>query len=177
MELDPITLKTVATALVAIAQVVDRLGPGGLLALALAGPVVLLIAILALSYWHGTKQNRALNAYREDTSAIIEEMRLAAAKDREASAHQLRDLMQDTYARDERRRSEMDAILASYGDAVRIQQGHYNDNVELVRSWDRVAKALQDIVVTNTAAIARLCGLVENNQWCPVAREQSKGKR
>ena len=46
----------------------------------------------------------------------------------------------------------------------------YRDNVELVRSYQKIAEGLQDLIIMNTQTIATLCVKVDENQYCPMVR-------
>jgi hypothetical protein len=53
---------------------------------------------------------------------------------------------------------------------------YYRDNVELVKSYERVADDLSDLVATNVQVLERLVGKIDNNLFCPVARERARGQ-
>ncbi|MFW5490417.1 MAG: hypothetical protein ACNI3A_18670 [Desulfovibrio sp.] len=143
--MDPATLTKITAALTAIAKIVEALGPGGVIALALAGPVVVVVAVLILAHLNNKRMARSFDEYRIDA-------------DRRFEAY----------------RDQTSETLESYGAVQRETAQYYRDNVELVRSVESLARGFQDVVVTNTRTLERLCNDVEHHVFCPVARE-SKG--
>jgi hypothetical protein len=52
----------------------------------------------------------------------------------------------------------------------------YRDNVELVKTTQRLAGDQRDLILNNTRAIEKLSHALEANFYCPAAREAAKGK-
>lgn len=141
--MDPAVIKQVVTALSIIAQLVDALGVGGIVSLALAGPVLIVLAVLVLSHLNNTRVARLMESYRTDADRRFEE-----------------------------HRRQTDMVLERYGEALRETAQYYNDNVELVRSFSKMANGFQDLVVSNTRTLERLCNDVEHHVFCPLARDK-----
>jgi hypothetical protein len=74
-------------------------------------------------------------------------------------------------------RADMNHALKEYGAALGTVSKYYEDNVELVRDFQKIADGFQSVVVLNTQAMQRLVDRVDNNLWCPVLREQIKGQK
>lgn len=53
----------------------------------------------------------------------------------------------------------------------------YKDNVELVKTTQRLALDMRDIIVNNTRAMESLTSAVKSNFFCPVARESATGSK
>lgn len=75
----------------------------------------------------------------------------------------------------ERYRDDMLRSLNEHGEALETMSRYYRDNVDLVRSWERIANGLQDVVLLNTQAMQRMSDRVDNNLWCPVVRDKVRG--
>lgn len=58
-------------------------------------------------------------------------------------------------------REDTKAILECYGKDMSKLSGYYNDNVELVHSWRRIAEGFQQTVVLNTATMQRINDMIE----------------
>lgn len=141
-----------------IAGVLQQLGVPGLVMLLLGGPAAVLIAVLVLNYLSQRKQERVLELYRKDMAKVVAEAQAAAAKQLE------------TY------RADTQAIVRELGENQRQTAQFYRDNVELVKAYERVADDLSDLVSTNVQVLERLAGKIENNMFCPIAREGARGR-
>jgi hypothetical protein len=53
----------------------------------------------------------------------------------------------------------------------------YTDNVTLVKSFESIAKSLQDVVILNTQAMQGVKESVDNNIYCPIMRKDPKIER
>lgn len=145
--MDAATVAAVASGLAAIAKIVQALGPGGIIALVLAWPLLMVLVVTAILVWSNVKLGRLLDAYRTDLGNQFEAFK---AQTREA--------------------------MDSHAEALRRVSNYYDDNVKLVQSWERIADGMQDVVVSNTRAMERLSTLVENNMFCPEARKGAGGR-
>jgi hypothetical protein len=67
----------------------------------------------------------------------------------------------------ERKQSEM---LRIYREDVAKISRFYEDNVILVKSWEKVATGLLDQVILNTQSLQRMNDVCINNMFCPNAR-------
>lgn len=140
-----------------IAGVLQQLGVPGLVMLLLGGPAAVLIAVLVLNFLSQRKQERVLELYRKDMAKVVADAQLAAATQLE------------TY------RADTQAIVRELGENQRQTAQFYRDNVELVKAYERVANDLSDLVSTNVQVLERLAGKIENNMFCPLARQSARG--
>lgn len=53
----------------------------------------------------------------------------------------------------------------------------YEDNVQLVKGYERVAEGLQDILVLSTQTMTQVKSSVDNNLYCPLMRKNPKIER
>ncbi len=127
-----IEVQALISAMETIAQVLGALGVPGLLGLVLAGPVVVLTVVLVLDYMRGKRMEQVQQEYRADTTRLLEVYRC------------------DT-------QTILREIGREHSEAVQF----YSENVELVRDYQRVADALQTLVINNTRAVERLVVLME----------------
>lgn len=119
----------------AFAKIVDGLGIPGIVILMLAGPLLMLCALYILEYRRNKSTNEVIAGIRADFQSALEIYRADTQKiSRELGSNQSRT---DRY---------------------------YRDNVELVKQYEMIAKGLQDVVVSNTAAITRLNTMLEDRR-------------
>ncbi len=133
--MNPSDLETLVTAAQTIAAVLSGLGVPGLLALALSGPALVIVAMLYFEHLRTKRSEQAQQMYREETSRILEAYRVDTQK-------VLRD------------------VASEHAEAV----SYYRDNVELVKNYERMADSLQTLVVNNTRAMERLTTIVETRK-------------
>jgi hypothetical protein len=69
-----------------------------------------------------------------------------------------------------RYREDMDRILKTYGEDLRLVTLYYKDNVKLVEDYQSLAKSLHDQVVLNTQVMQRMVDAICTNQFCPAGR-------
>jgi hypothetical protein len=50
----------------------------------------------------------------------------------------------------------------------------YENNVELVKGYEKVAKGLQDIIVLSTQTLTRVQDSIDSNLYCPLMRKDPK---
>ena len=135
----PAEIATTLEALTGIAQILERLGISGLIALALSGPVLVLIAVLIIEYHRSRKTQElmtmSVESMRSENRATLE-----------------------TY------RADTQYLLRELGANQRQTDTYYRDNVELVRGYELVASNLQDVVVSNTRAMERLITILEERR-------------
>lgn len=142
-------------ALETLAAFFEKMGIPGLLMLVMLGPAMIIVALFALDY---IRQRHA----KQDT----EERR----KELEEYRNQLRELQ-------EQHRSEMSVILNDLGRKHAEVAQFYKDNVELVKTTQRLATDMRDIITNNTRALEHLTSVAQANFFCPVAREKATGKQ
>lgn len=77
------------------------------------------------------------------------------------------------YERQEKKRDEeLNKVLSAYHDDVRTVTRFYEDNVLLVKSYQKLADDLAGIIHLNTQAQTQLVEKIKNNMFCPVIRER-----
>lgn len=69
-----------------------------------------------------------------------------------------------------RYRQDMDNLLKTYGDDLRLVTAYYKDNVKLVEAYQSLAASLHDQVILNTQVMQRLVDAICTNQYCPLGR-------
>lgn len=165
--MDPATITQIVTALSIIAKIVDALGVGGIIGLALAGPVIVVIAVLLLSHLNNRRLSTVVDAYRKDADTRFEQYR----KQSEGS---LREIRNDSSKRFNEFRTLMTTTVDKYGEALGETRQFYKDNVELVRSWERLAQDFAEIISLNTRTQQKLVDKIETNQFCPAVKEKMR---
>lgn len=130
--MNPNDIQTLLSAVQTIATILSSLGVPGLLALALSGPALVIIAVLVMTHISITRMEKSQQIFRDDMRQTLEAYRT------------------DT-------QNIVREIGNEHAEAVRF----YNDNVELVKDYERIADALQTIIVNNTRATERLITIIE----------------
>lgn len=130
--MNPNDIQTLLSAVQTIATILSSLGVPGLLALALSGPALVIIAVLVMTNISITRMEKSQQIYRDAMYQTLEAYRADTQK-----------IVRE--------------IGKEHAEAVRF----YNDNVELVRDYERIADALQTIIVNNTRATERLITIIE----------------
>jgi gas vesicle protein len=156
--MNPADITSLVRVLSIIAGILQQLGVPGLVGLVLGGPAAVLITVLVLNHRSAQKQEKALAAYRKDMGDLVEKSREDASKQMEIY------------------RADTQSILRNLGKEHSETAQYYRDNVELVKSYERVADDLSDLVATNVQVLERLVGKIDNNLFCPVARERARGQ-
>lgn len=157
--MDPAILTQVVTALTIIARIVDSLGVGGVIALALAGPVIVVLAVIIISYLNGLKLARIIEAYRADADARFEAYRTDSEGRFEA-------YRSDSERRFEAYRTQADAALKQYGNALGETREFYNNNVLLVQGFERMCKDFGGIVSLNATTMQKLADKIDTALAC-----------
>jgi hypothetical protein len=155
--MDPTTLTQIVTALSIIAKIFETLGPTGIILLFLAGPVVVVVAVLLLSHLNNRRLTVIMDAYRKDADERFECYRV------------------DSDKRFDEFRNWMTQTVDKYGEALAETRQFYKDNVELVRRYERMAEDFAEIISLNTRTQERLAGRIESNQFCPVVKREMGG--
>lgn len=75
-------------------------------------------------------------------------------------------------------RTEMAEILDRYQRDMAEMRRMYENNVQLVKNYEKLASDLHDVVIVNTRAFSHLAEDIEKNQYCPMVRltKQSPGE-
>ena len=126
-----------------ILHVLDKLGVGGLIALVLSGPAVVVLAVLVIEYHRNVK-------LRGENAEMLAAMREESLRSRESAFVQL-----------EAYRADTQQLVRDLGANQRATDQYYKDNVELSRDYRQLAEGLQDVVVGNTRALERLIVMLE----------------
>lgn len=63
-------------------------------------------------------------------------------------------------------------ILAVYREDVQKISRFYEDNVQLVKNYERTATDLRDVITLNTQVMTQLVEKISNNMYCPAVREK-----
>jgi deoxyribodipyrimidine photolyase len=156
----------VISALQTMAAFLEEMGIPGLLGLLLIGPCMMVIAVFALDYLRQRHIRQEDDLRRQESKADRELIRELIEK------HRI-----ETLSLVERHREETASIMRDLGEKHSEVTQYYKDNVELVKSTQRLATDMRDIIVNNTRAMERLTSAVEANFFCPVAREAATGKK
>ena len=156
----------VLAALRTVAAFLEELGIPGLVALVLIGPVLMALASFALDFL------RQRHARQED-----EARRREGKADRELMRELIEQARKETAALEERHRAETAAILRDLGAKHAEVSQFYKDNVELLKTTQRLAIDMRDIMISNTRAFERLTNALEANFYCPIVRERATGKK
>ncbi|MDD2966756.1 MAG: transcriptional regulator [Desulfovibrionaceae bacterium] len=133
--MNPNDLETLVTATQTIAAVLSGLGVPGLLALALSGPAMVIVAMLYFEHLRTKRAEQSQQIYREETSRILEAYRIDTQK-----------------------------ILREVGGEHAEAVAQYRENVEFVKNYERMADSLQTLIVNNTRAMERLTTIVETRK-------------
>ena len=130
--MDPAQLDSLVNAAQSIASVLSQLGVPGLLCLALAGPALIIVAMLYFEHLRVVRQAKEEEAYRETVEKVLE-----------------------TY------RTETQTMLREVGKEHAEAVSFYEDNVELVKKCESMAEGMQVLIVNNTRAMERLATVIE----------------
>lgn len=130
--MNPNDIQTLLSAVQTIAAILSSLGVPGLLALALSGPALVIIAVLVMTHISITRMEKSQQIYRDAMHQTLEAYRADTQK-----------IVRE--------------IGKEHAEAVRF----YTDNVELVKDYERIADALHTIIVNNTRATERLITIIE----------------
>lgn len=133
--MNPADLTQTLEALTAFAKVIDALGIPGIVALVFSGPLLMLCSLYLIEY----KRN-------QNTTAMVEGVRAEMSETIEI------------YRQDTQR------MLRELGANQAKTDQYYRDNAELVKNYERIANNLQDVVVSNTSVMSRLCTMLEERR-------------
>jgi hypothetical protein len=67
---------------------------------------------------------------------------------------------------------QQQAAAALYDKRFDAFQRVYENNISLVKKYEKLADDSQKIIIMNSEAITKLITLIENNQFCPLRRKQ-----
>jgi hypothetical protein len=160
------TTPEIISALVALAAGLEEWGLPGIIALLLLGPLMTVLAVFALDYLRRRTE-------RQDA----EDRRLEAKADRELTRELMEKHRTETAVLVERHREETTSILRDLGAKHAEVTQFYKDNVELVKTTQRMAGDMRDLILNNTRAMEKLSNAIEANFYCPIVRESATGKK
>jgi len=84
---------------------------------------------------------------------------------------------EDDERRFQRYRAEQKDHLARVLDQYRAdmleQRRMYDNNIDLVKSYNRLADDLTGVITLSTQTLQALVGKIDNNQFCPLVRRES----
>lgn len=159
MPTDLSQLPQLVESLSTVAAVLERLGIPGLLLLVVSGPAAVILALMLFNHANAKSLTQMHEQARRDMQDIVTQMRMEMNSIIEAY------------------RADTQHALSELGENQRTTAQFYKDNVELVKGYKRMADDFSDLIVSNTAALHRIAGLVENNMNCPAVRETVRGKK
>lgn len=133
--MNPAELSRLAESLMDIASLFERLGLPGFVLLVLAGPALVLCVIVFVEYHRSRRNQEMADSARTEGRAMLE-----------------------TY------RADTQQILRELGAGIDQTARFYRENVELAKQYERIAKGLQDVVVSNTRAMERLITMIESQR-------------
>ena len=133
--MSPAEVSRLAEALMDVASLLDRLGMPGFISLIMAGPALILCAIVVVEYHRSRKTQEMADAARTEGRAMLE-----------------------TY------RADTQQVLRELGSGIDRTDRFYRENAELAKQYERIAKGLQDVVVSNTRAMERLITMIESQR-------------
>jgi len=130
--MNPAELEAVVQSVQSIASVVSQLGLPGLLGLILAGPALVIMAMLYFEHLRNVRQEKEREEYRKMIESALESYRTDAM-------------------------NMLGEVSRKHAEIVSF----YNDNVSLVKETKRMADSMQTLVVNNTRALERLITITE----------------
>ena len=164
-------------AFVSLAKSLEELGLPGLLAVLLLGPLMTVIAVFALDFLRRRAERQDAEERRREAKEDRKLLREVVDRYREEALALEERHREASLALVEKHRGETANILHDLGEKHAEVSQFYRDNVELVKSTQRLATDMRDIIVNNTRAVERLTNAVETNFFCPAAREAATGKK
>lgn len=156
----------------AVAQLLKTLGPWGILSTALV--LNIFPALLVLGFWWVVEWRRSrLDREGKDERQARERAQADALERlvRDSRAEVDRCLRKLDEQREEHRR-EVSGILERHAESLRQVTGFYNDNVELVKSFQRLSEDFHTTITLNTQVMQKVCDKIDHNWFCPMIKEK-----
>ena len=141
--MDAASAKELATVLAVLCSLIEKLGPGGLIGLFVGGPSLMTGFVFFHSAWTGRRLQQTLEEYRKNIYDLWERHR------------------EETVRLQESNRKETAAIVKELGEGLNKTTRYYEDNVELVKDYNRLAEGLQDLVVTSIRSLEKVAASIE----------------
>ena len=66
----------------------------------------------------------------------------------------------------------VEKVLSQYKEDMRIMTRYYENNVDLVKHYEKLAEDLSSVIHLNTKAMTILTEKIQNNMFCPAVRER-----
>ena len=130
--MSPAEVSRLAEALMDVASLLDRLGMPGFISLIMAGPALILCAIVVVEYHRSRKTQEMADAARTEGRAMLE-----------------------TY------RADTQQVLRELGSGIDRTDRIYRANAALAKHFERIAKGRQGVVVSNQGCQACQITMVE----------------
>ncbi|MFH2064972.1 MAG: hypothetical protein ABIK15_07235 [Pseudomonadota bacterium] len=73
-------------------------------------------------------------------------------------------------------KNEISRILMQYKDDMAKMTRFYENNIDLVKHYERLADDLSGIIHLNTRAMTELVEKIRNNMFCPIVREKGPNR-
>lgn len=127
----PTEITGLLTGMETIAGIFGELGLSGLIALACSGPALVLIAILYMNHLSSIRMEKAQKDFRGSVNGLLEAYRKDTQK-------------------------VLNEVAVKHDDVVRF----YQNNVILVKNYEKMTDATQTLVVNNTRALERLSTII-----------------
>jgi hypothetical protein len=141
--MDAVSAKEVAAALAVFSSLVEQLGAGGVIGLFVGGPSLMAAIGFAQAAWSGRRMHIIYEEARKNLNELWEKHR--------SEISQLQ----------EEHRRETAGIVKELGEGLKLATRYYEDNVELVKDYKRLADSLQDLIITNIRSIEKMVASVE----------------
>ena len=160
-----------------IAALLENVSIPALIALILFVPVATALAMFGMDFLRQRAAREQYAARRQEEAEAEEARRQEAREDRELIRELLEKNREQAAALVEQHRAETAEILRDLSKKHAEVTQFYKDNVELVKTTQRMAGDMRDIILNNTRAVERLSNAVDANFFCPMAREAATGKK
>ncbi len=127
----------------AVASMADTLGPGGVVALLLACPLLMVLLSVVQNNILGRRMLKMVESHQNNTTGLWEKHRAYV------------DLLLED------RRKETADILGKLGEALGKTTRYYEDNVRLVEDYDKLANDQQAMIATVVSGLEQMRASIE----------------
>jgi len=141
--MDAATAKELAAALAVFASLVDKLGPGGIIGLLVGSPLLMVIGCATQSHVSGRRLQIMFEEARKCVHDLWEKHR------------------EETTRLQESHRQETAVIVREFEAGLNKTTRFYENNVELVNNYQRLADNLQDLILKSAQATEKLAAAVD----------------
>ena len=122
--------------------------------------------VLLLWYLSMKSQTRMLDAYRSDTQEILNNTSAEVFKLQESHRAEVLKLQMNN-------QEQVRGILLEYQAHMVEQRRMYDNNIILVKDFNKLSADQQQVIILNTQAIQRLADTLKYNQLCPNVKVES----